>query len=147
MSYQGLRSNLSEFDTGVRSPRLPLLKQGIIGKSGVWLHIGWYQHNAQSGTYVRVGGHWITLVGYGVDRDGKPANNWFIVHNPSPRAGQIFHNDFIRLEPISGVLVSRRGLLGFPRPAWGFYRIIGDLNPIAGSHTAILESAITLELH
>jgi hypothetical protein len=147
LSYQGFRSNLAEFDIGMRRPRLNLLKQGLIGKSGVWLNIGWYQFNASSNTYVRVGGHWVTLVGYGIDKDNKPANNMLIVHNPSPRAGATFHNDFIALQPIQGVLVSRRGLLGFPRPAWGFYKIVGDLSPVPGSDTAILESAITLELY
>ncbi len=96
---------------------------------------------------MRVGGHWVTLVGYGVNKEGKPTNNLLIVHNPSPRAGATFHNDFIALRPLQGVLVSRRGLLGFPRPAWGFYKIVGDLSPVPGSDTAILESAIILELY
>ncbi len=147
LSYQGFRSNLSEFDIGIRSPRLALLKQGIVGKSGVWLNIGWYQHKSESGTYVRVGGHWVTLVGYALEKEGKPAKTRLIVHNPSPRAGSTFHNDFIVLVPIQGVLVSRRGLLGFPRPAWGFYKIVGDLSPIPGTDTAILESAVILELY
>jgi len=147
LSYQGFRSNLAEFNSGTRNPKLASLKQGIIGKSGVWLNIGWYQSNPASGTYVRVGGHWVTLVGYGVDKNGKPANNVFVIHNPSARAGATFHNDYVIFEPIQGVLVSRRGLLGFPRPAWGFYKILGDLSPVPGSDTAILESAVILELY
>jgi hypothetical protein len=147
ISYQGFRSNLAEFDGGARSPRLASLKQGLIGKSAVWLNIGWYQHNPNSGTYVRVGGHWITLVGYGIDKDNKHIDNGLIVHNPSPRSGNTFHNDFVSLVPVQGVLVSRRGLLGFPRPAWGFYKIVGDLVPLPGSDTVILESAVILELY
>ena len=147
LSYLGFRSNLAEFNTGVRNPRPILLRQGIIGKSAVWLNIGWYQFNSNSNTYLRMGGHWITMVGYCLDNSQNPPKNMLIINNPSPRAGTVSHNDFISLKPISGVLVSRKGLLGFPRPAWGFYKIIGDLQPIPGSNTAILESAIILELY
>ena len=70
------------------------------------------------------------------------------MHNPSPKAGVLFRNDYIRLEPLKqGVLVSRRGLLGFPRPVWGFYKIVGDIIPINGSDIVILESAVVLQLY
>src|SRR5690606_22902085 len=37
-----------------------------------WLNIGWYKFDAETKTYQRTGGHWITLVGYGVDENGQP---------------------------------------------------------------------------
>ncbi len=147
LGYQGFRSLLSEFDMGSRRPRLEWLRQGILGRSGVWLNIGWYRFNSQSRTYVRIGGHWVTLVGYGIDENNKPADNIFIIHNPAPKAGNEFHNDFIQLKPIEGVLVSRTGLRGFPRPAWGFYKIVSGLPPFADCDTAILEGAVVLELY
>lgn len=147
LTYQGFRSNLPEFDIGIRAPRIELLRQGLTGHSGVWLNIGWYKFNSSSQTYVRQGGHWVTLVGYGKDKKGNLDNNIFVIHNPSPRAGMLFHNDYIALQPLKGVLVSRRGLMGFPRPAWGFYKIVGDISPVPGSDTVILESAVILDLY
>jgi len=147
LEYQGFRSISPEFDGGLRHPRLAWLKEGIIGKSAVWLNLGWYQYISQSNTYVRMGGHWVTLVGYGVDENNQPANNVLIIHNPSPRAGLTFHNDFCRLQPIDGVLVSRKVLLGFPRPGMGFYKIVSGLPAIPKCDTAILEGAIVLELY
>ncbi len=147
LEYQGFRSSLHEFDTGSRRPRLAWLKQGLLGNSGVWLHIGWYRFKSESRTYVRTGGHWVTLVGYGVDEKNQTANNILIIHNPASKSGASFHNDFCRLESIDGVLVNRTPLLGFPRPALGFYKIVSGLPPFTECDTAILEGGVVLELN
>lgn len=148
LGYQGFRLTDPEFDTGYRYPRLSLIKQGITGKSGVWLNTGWYKYKPETDTYVRLGGHWVTLVGYGINASNSPSPDILIVHNPSPLAGLTFHNDFLQLVRInSGVLVSHKGIYGFPRPAAGFYKIVSGLPAIPQCNTAILEGALVLELN
>lgn len=148
LEYQGLRAIDPEFNSGQSYPNPRFLKHGIIGKTGVWLNIGWYKYKAENETYRRIGGHWLTLVGYGADAQNKPQANVFIVHNPSSLAGLAFHNDFLHLILINnGVLFSHKGVYGFPRPAAGLYKITGDL-PFSGEcNAAILEGIIVLELH
>ncbi len=149
LNYQGFRLTNPEFESSSRYPRLASIKQGIAAnKSGVWLNIGWYKCNPQNFAYMRQGGHWVSLVGYGVDAQNQKADDIFIVHNPSQLAGLTFHNDFIKLVRIDyGVLVSPRGFYGFPRPAPGFYKIVSGMPPIHGCNTAVLEGVIFLELN
>lgn len=148
LSYQGFRLIDPEFDSGFRYPRLSWIKRCINGKSAVLLNLGWYKFNPHSFAYVRMGGHWVTLVGYGVDDLNQKAESTLIVHNPSQLAGPSFHNDCLKLVRIDyGVLVSRKGYYGFPRPATGFYKIVTGLPPIHDCDTAILEGAVWLELN
>ena len=147
LSYQGFRMTDPEFDSGLKRPRVPWIKNAITGNSVVWLNIGWYKHKPDSTTYIRIGGHWVTLVGYGKDAQNQAISNVFVVHNPSQLAGTSFHNDFLTLAPVNnGVLVSHRILFGFPRPSFGFYQITSGLPPIPDCNTAILEGAVMLEL-
>ncbi len=54
------------------------LVQGLTAKSSVWLNLGWYD-SPFPGYYHRLGGHWVTLVGY---KNGK-----LLVNDPGPAAG------------------------------------------------------------
>ena len=147
LTYQGFRQIDPEFDSGHSCPRLSMIKQDILGKSGVWLNLGWYKYKPENDTYTRLGGHWVTLVGYGVNVENKLAPNTLIVHNPSRLAGLDFHNDFLALLRIkSGLLISHKLIYGFPLPAAGFYKITSGLPAIRGCDAIILEGSIVLEL-
>ena len=116
LKYQGWRKHAGRFATGVEIPQLKWTKQGLKGDSAVCMNVGWYKYTASKDEYVRIGGHWITLVGYGADREGKRDDAVLIVHDPATRAGKGPAHDYVWLKQIkSGRLTGKSS--GLPCPA------------------------------
>lgn len=131
LGYQGWRYHPSEFSTGVDVPDLDWVKLGIRGYGSVWLNVGWYTHDAQSDEYTRIGGHWVTLVGYGHD-GSKDDPDYLIIHDPGSNA---FANEYALPERInSGTLNGNKS--GLPRSAAGFHKLMGG----------ILDGVVVLEM-
>lgn len=103
--------------------------------SAVWLNVGWYDYDEESGEYARTGGHWVTVVGY----DGDD----LLIHDPAPSAGATFRTQRISLEEITeGELTGNQRNL--PRSAEGYYEVGGEM--ARGSKTCILDGAVFLTL-
>lgn len=137
LSYQGWRIHQAKYSLGVRKPQLSWLKEGISHKSAVWLNIGWYKKSAKGADYVRVGGHWVTLVGYqGIDT--------LVIHDPSPRAGNHFENEFVKIKKlVSGKLTGKKK--GLPISAQGFLSLTNGMHMPSKADFAIIDGAIVLE--
>jgi hypothetical protein len=146
LMYQGWgRHDRRRFGAGVRTPRLEWIKKGFIGESAVWLNAGWYTYDEKRREYTRIGEHWLTLVGYGVDKDGKEDPYILIVHDPAPRAGLEPRHTYVRLEPI------RRGRMvgsfeGLPRNGRGYFLLKGDMRINKRADEAILDGAVVLKM-
>jgi len=145
LEYQGWCRHPLLFGTGVREPQVSWIKRGIIGDSVVWLNAGWYSYDPSSNRYYRFGEHWLSLVGYGVDRSGRQDENTLIVHDPAPRAGKESSHTYIKLQPLtSGRLAGKpRGL---PRKAKGYYMLAGDMRIHRRADYAILDGAVVLRM-
>jgi hypothetical protein len=176
LAYQGWRAHQEQFSTGHLVPDLKWIKEGLLGNSGVWLNLGWYKFDPKEKTYTRVGGHWVTLVGYGIDENAMPAPNVLIVHDPAVRAqklqvtapGQGQDLSGTTLEDGSGQQGSvryvavpsqdrlrlepiREGALvnakpGIQIPAAGYFKVLGAGSIINGADTAILDGVVVLRL-
>ena len=137
LEYQGWKRHPDEFDTGVKTPDLNWIKAGVARDAAVWLNVGWYQYDRGQNIYHRVGGHWVTLAGY--DRD------ILIIHDPAPRAGQEFANEFVHTSVIeTGMLADR--VSGTVRPASG-YLLLGKgmhIKPVAD--VAIVDGAVRFKI-
>lgn len=121
------------------------IKRGLSGRGAVWLHVGWYDHDASDDEYRRLYGHWVTLVGHGVREDGTPDASVLILHDPSPRAGVEPSNEFVLVEPIaSGRLRGRNR--GLPRAAKGYLKMTGGMHVRADADVGILDGVVVLEL-
>jgi hypothetical protein len=145
LSYQGWRKVPRMFNTGIRTPQPEWIKSGLIqGDSAVWLNVGWYKFNKDKKEYVRTGGHWVTLVGFGVDENGKEDPGVVIIHDPGANTPECrFSNDYVRLKIIdSGTLI---GGSGTAYSAAGFYRMTGGMR-VYGKVVALLDGAIRLEM-
>jgi len=59
------------------------LQEGTLGESNVIVNVGWYKHDAAAGVYTRVGGHYMTLVGY----RKTPEKTLYLIQDPGPRSG------------------------------------------------------------
>jgi len=145
LEYQGWRKHPGRFRTGVAVPELGWIKNGLIGNSAVWLNIGWYEYNPSTDKYRRIGGHWVTLVGFGVGQNGKEDPNILIVHDPAPRAGQKPSHEFVRVERISsGELTGKNS--GLPRSAVGYYKLTDGMHMRKNADFAILDGVVVLQM-
>jgi VCBS repeat-containing protein len=145
LQYQGWRSIPAEFDTGVDVVNVNWARTGIQSEASVELwNVGWYDYDSQAKTYTRVGGHWVTMVGYEFDAsDYNP--NYFVIHDPSPRCGTEFRNEYVQsaLADQSAQLVGDNS--GLPRSASGHRTLSGW--PISSSgDTAILDCVVVLTM-
>jgi hypothetical protein len=136
LSYEGWRPVPSDYEAG-ELPDLDDIRTAIANaQSAVWLNVGWYTLDEESGDYIRSGGHWVTVVGY----DGDD----LLIHDPSPAAGSGFRTQRISVEELTeGRLRGRQTNL--PRSAAGYYELGGEM-AIATGRTCILDGAVFLRL-
>jgi C-terminal processing protease CtpA/Prc len=145
LEYQGWRKHPEEIPWSSSIPQLDWIKQGILGNGTVWMNVGWYKYNAKEDKYARIAGHWVTLAGYGKDEKGQVDPNILIIHDPSPRAGMKFSNEFILASEIhSGTLTG--DWVGLPRSAAGYYKFTEGMHIKQGADFAILDGAVVLKL-
>jgi C-terminal processing protease CtpA/Prc len=145
LEYQGWRKHPQEMKSGFPVPRLSWIKQGILGKGAVWLNVGWYKYNRAKNEYTRIAGHWVTLAGYGKDENSRADPNILILHDPSPRAGKSFGNEYASVNRIrSGTLAGE--WIGLPRSAAGYYTLGGGMHIKREADVAVIDGVILLEL-
>ncbi|UCB55753.1 MAG: hypothetical protein JSW45_04280 [Thiotrichales bacterium] len=133
LGYQGWKRHPHRFSTGKRIPDIEWVKDGIGKDSAVWLNVGWYRYDSNNDSYHRVGGHWVTLVGYDSDV--------LVLHDPSPRAGRIFANEYVRTSVIGhGVMIDRT--TAYVRPAKGFLQLGEGMHIKSIADVAIVDGAI-----
>ena len=145
LEYQGWRKHPARFSTGKKVPDLKWIKEGIEGDAGVWLNVGWYRYNERTDQYRRIGGHWVTLVGYGMDEKGKNDPDVLIIHDPASRAGRFFAHEYVRVEEIeSGELMGKK--FGLPRSAVGYYKLKGGMHIKRKADYGILDGVVVLKM-
>jgi hypothetical protein len=143
LEYEGWRNVGKSQSAAVLAarPELSWVKEGISNPRGaVWLNIGWYVRGDSANEWRRVGGHWVTLVGYA-------SESQMLIHNPATRGnGENANNpagDAIHLTAVpDGLLQVGKGAT---QNAAGMYRISGPGLPI-GKHVdaAFLDGAVVL---
>ncbi|HVE72180.1 MAG TPA: hypothetical protein VNI54_12495 [Thermoanaerobaculia bacterium] len=136
LSYEGWRAVGEDYEYS-EHPAIEDIKAAIADdQSAVWLNVGWYEHDEDSGDYARKGGHWVTVVGY----DGDD----LLIHDPAPNAGPRFRTQQISLEEIAeGRLTGNERNL--PRDAAGYYEVGGEMAVSTGK-ICILDGAVFLRL-
>jgi len=78
--------------------------------AAVFLSIGFYEEGDRPGELKRIGGHFVTVVGYGVDKNGKMDRDTVILHDPGDKADKGVEKRYLRLEPMrSGRFINWRG--------------------------------------
>lgn len=76
-------------------------KQIIQPKSTVILLWGDYKKNSH-GELERTGGHFVTVVGYGENKEGELDKNWIVFHNPGT-GDEKPKQEYCKLRPLAGV--------------------------------------------
>lgn len=136
LSYEGWRP-VPEESVASEFPDLETIKAAVADESSaVWLNVGWYTYDEDSGDYERIGGHWVTVVGYEHDD--------LLIHDPAPSAGSGFRTQKITLEELTdGRLTGNQR--GLPRSAEGYYEVGGEM-AVGSGKTCILDGAVVLTL-
>ena len=63
LGYDGWRPAPEDYAAS-EWPDLDSIRETIKdAQSAVWLNVGWYRYDDESGDYKRIGGHWVTVVG------------------------------------------------------------------------------------
>lgn len=133
LEYQGWKKHPARFSTGVKIPDIDWITGGIARDSAVWLNVGWYRYDRRHNVYHRVGGHWVTLAGY----DGDV----LIIHDPAPRAGLSFANEYVHISRIeNGYLADRKSRLF--RPATGYPLLGQGMHVKSIADVAIIDGAV-----
>jgi len=136
LTYDGWRPAPEENANG-EYPDLDAIRETIAGDSGaVWLNVGWYVYDEDSGDYERRGGHWVTVVGF--------AGDDLLIHDPAPSAGAKKWTQRIELTELAegNLTGNQRGL---PRTAEGYYEVGGEMR-VGNGYTCIVDGAVMLTL-
>lgn len=145
LSYQGWRSTPKNHFSGVREPELEWIRSFVGRGKSAWINLGWYRHDKQTNEYERVGGHWVTVVGYGAEESGKPNDQILVIHDPSPRTGKD-PNDYVLFTKLkSGTMAGSSSRK--PRPAKGFYLMEGGMHIKSTADVAIMDGVVGLDLN
>ena len=137
IQYSGWRKVPKKYRLNTGAPTLAFIKSGLNRHGSVWLNVGWYDYSEPMNEYTRVGGHWVTLVGY---RDGK-----LLIHDPASRAGRSSSTEYVGFTPLtSGKLVGKKS--GLPRNSYGFLNLDKGMHKPSKATNAIIDGAVVLQL-
>jgi len=147
LEQQGWRGGTRRFPALNDTPSLDWIKAGLSTPGGaVWLNVGWYRTPAGTNEYHRFAGHWVTIVGYGKDRDGHEDPLVIAVHDPAPRTGMAPATQWVRLEPLDRPYLRRDLSDGKIRrhDTNGFFAMKGEMKLKTKADIAILDVAVVL---
>jgi hypothetical protein len=143
LAYQGWRAHQARFATGVVVPELGFIRDGLGDRSIVLINAGWYRPLKDGRLFLRRGGHWLAVVGAGVDERGARDPNVLVLRDSAPYAGEEPALEYARLEPIErGYLNELKAVL----PARGYYKLTGGMHVKRPGEVAILDGVVVLEL-
>ncbi|MEM8892724.1 MAG: hypothetical protein AAGD28_32385, partial [Bacteroidota bacterium] len=97
-----IKDDLSYVDLKLsqKSIRLDYFKKGLINPKSTHILL-WGRYEKDGKALLRTGGHYVTLVGYGIDDKGKLDKNLLIIHNPSS-SDKKPKREFLNLRPLAG---------------------------------------------
>ena len=71
---------------GSPPPDLAFITDAFSGGAGVWLSIGFFAEGRNPDEWTPLGGHLVTLAGFGVDPDGRTNRDMLVLHDPDDDA-------------------------------------------------------------
>ena len=107
LEYHGQRSVPRKYNPSLdKTAELPWLISGIKQEKHIWLNIGWYQ-SQPDGKKKRIGGHWVTLVGYEKLGNLKDGEGEYLMVNDPATSGDEKH------EPLEVKVAKLNGRIGY----------------------------------
>ena len=143
VKFQGYLKHERQLGGGLQRPQLRWIQAHLAKGGAAWLSVGWYTYDPATKTYERVGGHWVTAVGFGVDENGEPDPAMLIVHDPSPAAGKGPTREYVRLSVLTQGMV-KGAQEHVDLQARGLYRLGGGMHVHAEADCALLDGVVGL---
>ncbi len=145
IKYQGWEEHPREFSTGVEKPSIEFIKKAFDTKSCILMMIGWYKHSKDNDHYRSFAQHWVTIVGYGKNKEGKPDPDMLIIHDSAPRSGATLSHDYVKVEPMAhGSFLKNSGRKTLSAKGW--YRLTGGLHIKDGADCGIIDGIVVMSL-
>ncbi|MGD8913159.1 MAG: hypothetical protein PVI97_07950 [Candidatus Thiodiazotropha sp.] len=137
LKYSGWRNAPKEYRSIFKQPTIDYMRSALNQNGAAWLNVGWYKYDQQNEVFTRVGGHWVTLVGY---ESGE-----LVIHDPAPQAGNGFSNEFVSYSEIkTGTLTGNKH--GLPQPAKGYYKLGKGMHIPKRADLAVIDGVVVLQI-
>ncbi len=111
ISYRGrwnMPKKYGRIDVG--APDIYSIQDKFSNGSAVFLSIGYYKEGDRPGELKRIGGHFVTVVGFGVDKNGNVDRDMVVLHDPGDRRSPDVKKRYLRLEQMRrNRFINRRG--------------------------------------
>jgi hypothetical protein len=137
LKYSGWRNAPEEYRSILKQPTIDYMRSALTKQGAAWLNVGWYKYDKHEEIFTRVGGHWVTLVGYEAGE--------LVIHDPAPQAGDDFSNEFVSYSVIkTGTLTGDK--YGLPQPAKGYYKLDKGMHIPESADLAVIDGVVVLQI-
>jgi len=82
----------------IGAPDIYSIQDKFTSGSAVFLSVGFYREGQRPGELKRIGGHFVTVVGFGVDARGNVDRDMVVLHDPGDRRSPDVKKRYLRLE-------------------------------------------------
>jgi hypothetical protein len=144
LRYRGRWQMEDRFVDSLSPPDVEWIRDQFDDGAAVWLSIGFYEEGSSPGELHRLGGHIVTVAGYGVDADGSPDRDIVILHDSDDNGGTQIQRQYLAFEELrDGTFVNPDGSNG--GDVSGHMQVVRGYN-LRRNIIAIIDSAISLEM-
>lgn len=138
LQHQGWRPTIRQHFSGSGVPKQDFVERFVGDDRGAWLNIGWYKRDGKD--LRRIGGHWVTLVGYNFDKVIT-----LYVNDPSPRAGNRKTTHKVTLSKLGPIQLTGRNK-GLPRNGAGLWIVETGLILNRSADFAIIDGVVGMKI-
>lgn len=144
LRYRGRWPIPNRFIDRQEAPGIDWIREQFDDGSAVWLSIGFYEEGKLPGELKRVGGHFITVAGYGLDANGSADRDILILHDSDDGGGARIQRHYLSFEELrQGRFVDANGR---PTADADGHLVVSRGYPVRRGLIAVIDSAISLEL-
>jgi len=127
----------------IGAPDIYSIQDKFSSGSAVFLSVGFYREGQRPGELKRIGGHFVTVVGFGVDEKGNVDRDMVVLHDPGDRRSPDVKKRYLRLEQMrSNRFISRNG----DESEAGEHLKITDGMRLRSGVIGVIDAVVALEL-
>lgn len=144
LRYRGRWQMKDRFVDSLTPPDVSWIREQFDDGAAVWLSIGFYREGSVPNELSRIGGHIVTVAGYGVDADGSADRDMLILHDSDDTTSTEIQRLHLSFEELRlGTFVNRDG--EHAGDAEG-HLVVKKGYRLKSGIVAIIDSAMSLEL-
>jgi len=127
----------------VAAPDIYSIQDKFSSGSAVFLSVGYYKEGDRPGELKRIGGHFVTVVGFGIDKNGNVDRDVVVLHDPGDRRSPDVKKRYLRLEQMrANRFINRRG---DESDASEHLKVTGGM-PLRRGIVGVIDAVVALDL-